>query len=756
MQPDRKLVPGDEFEPGASFGDYVLLDRVAVGGEATIWSAWDPENKRVVAIKLTPLPFGEHNGGIARIEDEVKIVTSLDHPNIVPLYGSGVIYHHSYLCMRYFPFGSLDDLISSGPLPIPEVLRLAAQIVVTLQYIHSRNVVHRDLKPTNILLDAQRRIYLTDFGLARPLSNTTRAFHTGHGTAPYAPPEQHTQAPITHVSDIYSLGIMLFEMFTGRLPWNGDFALAIRQLDRADQLPDPRDVNAALPAALAGALRRLTARDPLDRPTTAVHAFGLVVDAVAADQTAALLHDSGVSAVKRYLAAVPRPGSPQEVIAEDARALLRHTLNTWNPEQDKLALGRTHFAFLDAVYSQPDQYDVTVDEQTCLLMLRGALVHGFNQDYWWAQVSDPARRLQVCEQIIATESEQVIERTLVQMLQDPQQAPSLSGMSRPAKSRLNELAASLSDPALSGSALDMLARVLEAPMEWRGVRFTATEDLRIADLALSDSVHSQRAARLIGQMRSERAVRVLVNAMQHGNVSRALSALTEVLDTAGDLPQGVPFSVQFRTWFELVRRQLFLGDSAPLLGYLMAALGCALALGIHVYVSYRLPSLMDTARILNALGSGVLFGPVIGGGVFMARLIAIRLTVVPRLLRALLALAVGMLLINFGLVGYHVLFLNAAPRGWLIALGALIMAFGFALGASALRSRWVAALLSTLTTALGLGLTWQLASNTFLTPMLYYEYGQPLQTAVMIVVSSVVIGLFAHAVNLQRVEKAAE
>src|SRR6185369_5019458 len=131
-----------------------------------------------------------------------------------------------------------------------------------LDYLHAQGVIHRDLKSENILLDLRYNCYLADFGLARMVSTSTLAFHTGHGTPPYASPEQIQSRALTAKSDIFSFGVLMYEMFTSQLPWNGKKQLGMEQLTSNQELPDPREFNNKLPPLLADVLRRITSADP--------------------------------------------------------------------------------------------------------------------------------------------------------------------------------------------------------------------------------------------------------------------------------------------------------------------------------------------------------------------------------------------------------------------------------------------------------------------------------------------------------------
>ena len=140
--------------------------------------------------------------------------------------------------MRYSSAGTLVNLLAKGPLSLDNMMRLTAQVCSALEYLHKLGILHRDIKPSNIMLDWRQRAYLSDFGLAKQLLQETRPLHTGRGTGPYAPYEQHAMLTAVPQSDIYSLGVMIYELLVGKLPWEGTESLALQQGRKFVELPD--------------------------------------------------------------------------------------------------------------------------------------------------------------------------------------------------------------------------------------------------------------------------------------------------------------------------------------------------------------------------------------------------------------------------------------------------------------------------------------------------------------------------------------
>jgi hypothetical protein len=734
----------DDIRPGYQLAQrYTLVEHLGSGGEAEVWSGLDGPGGRVVAIRLLHPSHDPSNDVADSFQHTVSLLTSLVHPNLVNLSDYGATNAFDYTVMEYIPTGSLDYLLRLGGLPPKEALRLAAQMASALDYIHGHDVVHRDLKPTNILLDSKRRVYLTDFGLARRVTETTRAYHTGRGTAPYAPPEQHLKQFVSPRSDIYSLGLVLYEMFTGNLPWDGDPPLALRQLDDQEGLPDPRDEDSSLPSTLATALRVLTAVDPDRRPASAPEAFDLVAQAF--EKSGPSTRDLSLQFMNDVLRETPARLSDATWRAEEAQYLLGRALATGNDHKTS----RTHFAFMDVVYSQAERYHLDVDDTARQFMLRGALTHGHNVDHWWQALDDPDLRLGVCEEVITREGESAAARAMLQLVAEPVNDANLEELSPSALARLVDLAAASSGELVGSKALDLLGRSVKPATDWQAVALAPASDRKLANLALGDGSTAKMASWFIGRTRSETAVAMLLDAQEGLGLRRALPALVNVREVAGGLPPSAPAALRLRLTLELARQQL-LSDRATLLrAYAVSALGSALGLGFHAYMTYRgLPGFLDFARILVTLGNGMVFGPLIGLGIFLARLVVQRLRVMARLPRLALGTAVGALVVNLGIVAFHSLALGVRPTGGLIGMGSILIALGFGIAAGMTPSAWRRSLVSTTFTGLSIGLSWQLFLQTRLTPVLYYEFDQPIRTVLLVLATALLIGAIPHLADL--------
>jgi serine/threonine protein kinase len=736
----------EEFWPGDELGNYRLLERIGAGGEGSVWSAWDTENQRVVAVKFFPpeqTQFKSEKAG-----PRTGFLQLLDHANIRKIYEVGDSGKFKYFSMPYYPSGSLDDLLISGALSVKDTFIITAQIVSALEYIHAQNIVHRDLKPTNILLDAEKRVYLTDFGIARKLSDSTLAYHTGHGTFRYSPPEQHTEAAISRQSDIYSLGLIVFEMLTGTLPWSGDVALAIKQLDTNEGIPDPQEINLNLPSGLVHALRKLTDMDPKNRPSTAAEAYGLIVAALNKQPLDAVTHEWGEIALDQTLQSISLEPDLKALALKEAHKLLRASLANWAAGTQRFNLHITQFAYLDSVFTSDGLSEAGLDDSGRQFMARGALVYDFNHKFWWERLGDPQAQIQLCEQVIENEEDEAISRLLTLILEEPPQTKLREFLSPSMISRLIDIVAGDAEPGLQMRAFDFIEQAVDnRERGWTPVSFSIADDTKLGQLALENSPQGFQAARLIGSVGSETAVNVLWEAMETENSRGSFTALVEVLRVARSLPSVIPGHVRRIAWGKLTRKQL-ISDRANLSrAYLFAALGAALGIGYTIFATYRLPSFLDTARILNSLGGGLFFGPLIGLGIFLTRLIVHRLRHTPPVPRVVMGILAGGIIVNLSFYGYHVLFLDDYPRGWLISFGAFVMITGFGLSAELFSSRITRALLSALTTALGLGLSWLWSMRLLLTPMIYYESEQRVASLLHISITALIVGIIPYLVQ---------
>jgi serine/threonine protein kinase len=248
-------------------GRYRLAQQLGKGGNARVYFATDTRNGKPVALKLFFRELERDPQFVARFRKEVKIASSLNHPNIVRTLDYGYDDERYYLVMEYVDGGNLQNLIHRrGRLSLPEVVNFVGQLCDALEYAHSQGIIHRDIKPQNVLIDSQEHIKLSDFGLARAIANTGLTV-TGPtiGTIGYLAPEQIQNAKLTVRTDIYALGVMMFEMVTGRLPFENDSALAVALAHVRERAPRPRKYNPEVSPRLELIIEKCMEKDPANR-----------------------------------------------------------------------------------------------------------------------------------------------------------------------------------------------------------------------------------------------------------------------------------------------------------------------------------------------------------------------------------------------------------------------------------------------------------------------------------------------------------
>jgi len=243
---------------------YRLVDRIGSGGMADVWRATDTELDRDVALKVLHENFARDKEFVERFRREASSAAGLQHPNVVSVYDRGTWEDTYYIAMELVEGSSLRDLINRG-LEIPESIEVARQVLAAASFAHARGIVHRDLKPLNVLIDRSGRIQVTDFGIARAANSEITQTGSVMGTAQYLSPEQAQGMETTATSDIYSIGVMLFEMLTGRVPFDGDNAVAIAMKQVGETPPPPSQLNPNVSPALDAVVLKALAKEPANR-----------------------------------------------------------------------------------------------------------------------------------------------------------------------------------------------------------------------------------------------------------------------------------------------------------------------------------------------------------------------------------------------------------------------------------------------------------------------------------------------------------
>lgn len=256
------------FAPGENVGPYRVIAQLGQGGMASVFKAYHPALDRFVAIKVLHPAFKEEPNFLSRFQREARVVAKLEHPNIVPVYDFAEHKGQPYLVMKYIEGETLKARLSRGPLSRQEALKIVEAVGNALAYAHDRGVLHRDVKPSNILLSPDGSIYLADFGLARiaEAGASTLSKDVMLGTPQYISPEQAKGNIELHEgTDIYSFGVVLYELVVGRVPFNADTPFSIIHDHIYTPLPLPRKVNPKVPEVIERVLLRSLAKDPLDR-----------------------------------------------------------------------------------------------------------------------------------------------------------------------------------------------------------------------------------------------------------------------------------------------------------------------------------------------------------------------------------------------------------------------------------------------------------------------------------------------------------
>lgn len=264
------LLATGELSAGEAAGPYHVLRRLGRGGMGVVYLAHDPRLGRRVALKLLP-----HHGSVEetarrRLVEEAKAASALDHPNIGTVYDIGEAADgRLYIAMAYYEGETLRERVGRGPLPVSEALDLARQIADGLAAAHRRGIVHRDVKPDNVVVTPEGVAKLVDFGVAKGTGAGLTREGVRLGTVAYMSPEQTRGSAVDHRSDLWSLGVVLYEMLTGMRPFRGDAEEAVVVGIRRDEPPPVEALRPEVPPALARVLGRCLAKDPTRRYASA-------------------------------------------------------------------------------------------------------------------------------------------------------------------------------------------------------------------------------------------------------------------------------------------------------------------------------------------------------------------------------------------------------------------------------------------------------------------------------------------------------
>jgi serine/threonine protein kinase/Tol biopolymer transport system component len=257
---------------GKQLGPYHIVAVIGKGGMGVVYQAYETKLTRYVALKVLSRRYADDLNFVSRFWQEAKAAANLEHPHILPIYAYGEHDRYHYIAMQLVRDGSLADLLQGKPLLSKQMGHIVNQVGSALDYAHIQNVIHRDVKPDNILISRHSGCLLTDFGIAKLLEATSQQTQVGisFGTPAYMSPEQiRADENIDGRSDVYSLGVVLYEMATGRVPFQGTTIQAIQAQHLHKPPPPPRDLNPALPKAVADVILKALAKDRDERFATA-------------------------------------------------------------------------------------------------------------------------------------------------------------------------------------------------------------------------------------------------------------------------------------------------------------------------------------------------------------------------------------------------------------------------------------------------------------------------------------------------------
>jgi serine/threonine-protein kinase len=308
------------FSPGDNVGTFRIIEPLGQGGMATVYKAYHAALDRYVAIKVLHPAFKQDPNFIARFNREARIVARLDHPNIIPIFDFAEQEGTPFLVMRYVEGKTLKAIMRDTHLPIDRVLSVMRPVTAALAYAHDQNVLHRDLKPSNIMLTNDGHVFLADFGLARiaQAGDSTLSKDMLIGTPQYISPEQAQGLAVDERSDLYSLGVVLYEMLTGRVPFSADTPYAVIHDHIYSPLPLPRSINPNLSPDLERVLLKALDKDPRAR-------FATASDLMQALETAAAVPNANTNVTSTVIPA-PTPIAPSPSIVSPAPSPMPSTM----------------------------------------------------------------------------------------------------------------------------------------------------------------------------------------------------------------------------------------------------------------------------------------------------------------------------------------------------------------------------------------------------------------------------------------------
>ena len=307
---------------GQTLDQYRLVEEVGAGGMAMVYRAIDTRSQQEVALKVLSPAIGAERRFIQRFRREAEILhRRLRHPNIVPVLGYGEVRGVTYLAMPYIRGGTLHDRVARGQVTLEGSQRWITQVASALDFAHRQGVIHRDVKPSNVMIDENGNALLADFGLARLVEGTgTLTGSMLMGTPAFVSPEQGRGARLDGRSDQYSLGVILYQIATGRLPFDADTPMATVLMHIQERVPRPRSLNPHLPPSVEAVILKSLEKDPARRFPTATALAEAFKAAVAGAPLASLEQPTVLSMVMPSSGGAARPSFENRSLARERRS----------------------------------------------------------------------------------------------------------------------------------------------------------------------------------------------------------------------------------------------------------------------------------------------------------------------------------------------------------------------------------------------------------------------------------------------------
>ena len=358
---------------------YRVTRRLARGGMATVYVAQDERLDRPVALKVMHPHLADSDAFVERFRREARSAARIVHPGVVSVFDQGIVTGQGFLVMELIDGTNLRQLLrAQGAFTIPQALRYTADTLEALRAAHRVGVIHRDIKPENILVPTDGPAKVTDFGLARAASEVSMS-STGNmlGTVAYIAPEIATTAEADARSDIYSVGIMLYEMLTGAVPWAGESPLQIASHHVSDNVPSPSAAQPWIPREIDDLVAALTAREPANRPADASDAIDLVARTAAAIPSDLANRRAEVAPEERHRASETSALNTEIMPAQFTRPLPA-------PASSSVALVHTSGATQVAAAASPPKKSARAAAWTVLVVLL-LVVAGLGGRWWWTE-----------------------------------------------------------------------------------------------------------------------------------------------------------------------------------------------------------------------------------------------------------------------------------------------------------------------------------------------------------------------------------